>query len=117
MDTSETYIKMSGCEEVQGKAIFRDGEYVYFPSGDVGMMFDNYGSSEGYIWLPQQDQIQDMIEPSCSPVARLDLLWYLSEFVQHGDVTRVTSFEQLWLSFYMKEKHGKIWTGEKWDAV
>lgn len=24
------------------------------------------------------------------------------------------SMEQLWLAFYMKEKHGKVWSGTEW---
>ncbi|TES89947.1 MAG: hypothetical protein E3J87_11075 [Candidatus Cloacimonadota bacterium] len=27
-----------------------------------------------------------------------------------------TSMEQLWLAFYMWEKHEKTWDGEKWDV-
>ncbi len=29
----------------------------------------------------------------------------------------ITSMEQLWLAFVMKEKHGKTWDGNQWELV
>ena len=33
---------------------------------------------------------------------------------EHYEDDEHVSFEQLWLAFYMKEKHDKIWDGEEW---
>lgn len=63
------------------------------------------------IWLPTQDKLQEMVKSTCP----LDLL---NRFYRWCDATDIAgyddSMEQLWLAFYMKEKHNKKWDGEKW---
>ena len=90
------------------------------------------------IWLPRQDQLQEMIEFDSLEkywVKRGIHLtnWHIVEsrlnrfydFTMIGlcrDTERLseycvqfTSMEQLWLAFVMKEKHSKVWDGEKWS--
>lgn len=70
-----------------------------------------------FVWLPRQDQIQEMVETNI-----LDLLnkFYkyvfddLSWMFNKDSIIKFKSMEQLWLAFYMYEKHQKIWDGEKW---
>ena len=65
------------------------------------------------IWLPTQDQLQEMCDPP------LDIL--LMEFwkwLPHEEVAiKYTSMEQLWLAYLMWELYGKVWDDEKEDWV
>ncbi len=65
------------------------------------------------VWLPRQDQLQGMVFKDmftdifhCIKIfANTDkTLWYKD----------ITSMEQLWLAFVMKEKYNKVWNGKKW---
>jgi len=69
---------------------------------------EKYGYRE-WIWLPRQDQLQEM----CAPP--LDILvvefW---QWIPHEQVAvKYTSMEQLWLAFVMWELYGKIWDDGK----
>lgn len=62
---------------------------------------------EKYIWLPRQDQLQDITGIKSIPT----LLSRFNEFV-FGDIEYASCFvdscEQLWLAFVMKTKFGKM---------
>ena len=73
-----------------------------------------------YGWLPRQDQTQEMMGLSLH-----DLLVQFTKFWRsfypnvHGKGLRDSHFmlpstEQLWLAFYMHEKHKLIWSKDKW---
>jgi len=111
MDTSETYIKMCDCPEIQ--------EYhVKLPkliTNGLGSNCQYYGYTNKHVWLPRQDQIQEMLnygigalvndfEEFC--VCKLNMLECPDDFPK--------TMEQLWLVFYMWEKHSKTWDGKKW---
>jgi len=77
---------------------------------------------DGWVWLPRQDQLQEMM----IGYDVNQLLWNFICFVKHpigngcfdGDneyVVQFTTFEQLWLAFVMKERWNKIWNGTKWQ--
>ena len=82
-----------------------------------------------FIWLPTQDQIQGMIigPPAASYsveglFVRFHVFWNDEKIreaigLPQGYSTDhvFNSGEQLWLAFYMYEKHRKIWDGEKWN--
>ncbi len=66
------------------------------------------------IWLPRQDDIQKMINFKYAGPGYVRKLW---DFALDESETRAyNSFEQLWLAFYMHEKHSKRWSfkEEKW---
>jgi len=139
MDTSETYIKMcEKAEEIQG-------EWNEPKEGDYYLAFHNQrciagllaiwtGKEEGilrlakqgkyFIWLPRQDQLQEMV--SFGPPSQVHMIMdfmdsnYWKEIAEDG-IEEYTSpeeifdtWEQLWLAFVMKEKYGKVWDGENW---
>ncbi len=109
MDTSEQYIKMCNCPEIQGKKVaIRDKDnFVYI----------EIKKRAYYIWLPRQDHIQDMMGKDYKNT--LDML---CDFYAVITVDQPTGFqkmfeismEQLWLVFYMFKKHRKKWDGKKW---
>ena len=95
------------------------------------------------IWLPRQDQLQDMIdwslEDSCgfvrpNLIARIErfFTWVHQEKKRHipngicgqamsitcgddGMNRAFTSMEQLWLAFVMRENFSKKWTNGEWE--
>jgi len=72
------------------------------------------------IWLPCQDQLQEMVFPVQEARtifaeftflvgdSRVEFLDLLPEYRQY------TSMEQLLLAFVMRQKYNKIWDGEQW---
>lgn len=112
MDTSETYIKMCDCPEIQGEWKPIEGDLYFFHGAKTfsiysGMCIDFIATTD--IWLPRQDEIQEMIR------GRYGWIWPLHKFEKFDpDLEHIDSMEQLWLAFYMYEKHKKIWDGEKW---
>lgn len=134
MDTSETYIKV--CQkagEIQGQCKPAIGEwFCWKPTGQVDIIRtdvfadiaqNNIGGS--FIWLPRQDQLQEMLgnyddvlgywqkitwhwwhdEDGEFHNSNIDIKKYLGKF---------TSMEQLWLAFVMSEKYNKVWDSEDW---
>jgi hypothetical protein len=77
------------------------------------------------IWLPRQDQLQEMVDapyqddnPEMHPIGQhaqlIQLVRDIGLFSQQTDLKSITSMEQLWLAFVMKEKYGKVWNGTDW---
>lgn len=135
MDTSKKYIKM--CEkavEIQ-KIKPQPEKHDSFPvdcwfydleetkSFCIGM----YNESNGYcdccpgdnsfkdsIWLPRQDQLQEMI-----PGLPINHVLRISKFVDNlddgsGKILEWDSMEQLWLTFVMAVKYQRRWNDEDW---
>lgn len=63
------------------------------------------------IWLPRQDQLQDMLFCWIGDMIKEFYLWFVEDVVckQH-----FIGMEQLWLAFVMEKKYHKIWDGEDW---
>ena len=141
MDTSETYIKMCDCEEIQklvpnpsnekehdlGSFFWNETDGLLdmlVEDNDTGWwMIGSYSNEHcRFIWLPRQDQLQEMVDPHSSLAAFGELLGGIftlpvGQWVRKSYYQRFASMEQLWLAFVMKELHGKVWTGEKWEKV
>lgn len=140
MDTSETYIKMCDCEEIQGEWALppEKQDFVYHIRRELclaGFMVssEDRDMPEGFIWLPRQDQIQELIRDYYAegvrqkrpkawfPEGVVGLTYVLKKFNEFAPsdgliAHEVKSFEHLWLAFYMHEKHGKVWDGERWKS-
>lgn len=113
---------MCDCPEIQGEwklpplandfcCRFRDG---LIKSGQnlSAMEYD----AETWIWLPRQDQIQEMI-PGCK--CYVCLIEGIHKFLEDNldgmfEAGIEGGMEQLWLAFYMHEKHKLIWNGSEW---
>ena len=65
-----------------------------------------------YIWLPRQGQLQAMVDGGFTH-QNLERFyqWYRSGINQH-----LSSMEQLWLAFVMKENN-KVWDEDKWVSI
>jgi len=120
---TELFIKQcEKAEEIQGEWKPVDWDiFAYKYSKGLGMVWEVIGVKdrqryikENCIYLPTQEQLQEMIEAGC--VAKL---LQLVEFTRTKAFYRSRSFEslnELWLAFVMHEKYNKIWTGEKWEV-
>lgn len=144
MDTSKKYIKM--CErahEIQenknqhyfGDYIVRDGVvrvvngYLLNEGGNEYRAIHNIDDDfieqwfmenyQYYIWLPRQDQLQEMVNIDkfiCFKSGVLEIENY-SQNEESIYYSQLTSFEQLWLAFVMQEKHNKVWNEDKQEWV
>jgi len=76
-----------------------------------------YGFNKKKVWLPRQDQLQEILFSQKTikacfyrDIHGLSKDFYLFAF-QHPEFK---SFEQLWLAFVMSEKYNKIFEGKDW---
>lgn len=127
MDKSSHYIKMCGSAEVIQKQWNPDlGDF--FVSLSLGLTSPcqpivsdlekkvTYLKAIKAVWLPRQDQLQDMvIEKYATP---WDLAIAFSNVLMGDNASYFDNFdsmEKLWLAFIMFEKYKKKWKGGEWD--
>ena len=82
---------------------------------ELKVVAGNFGPLAKAVWLPRQDQLQEMV--GGFEAGFIDWYAWLRNIYPETKspfVRLFTSFEQLWLAFVMKEKHGKVWSGEEW---
>lgn len=159
MDTSKEYIlQCEKAEEIQKLNPFGNGNFISLETSDI--LHDNvHNTTRGdfvycriknqfhlkfdEIWLPRQDQLQEMVRDNLMPFMLLGKIQAqvnpalnlklgrdvtISDFEyekqcdelsnrlfrQQNYYRQFISMEQLWLAFVMKEKHNKVWNGEEW---
>lgn len=134
MDTSKTYIQMCDCPEIQDNWVIKAGDcfkiikgkyYIGEPceggseyfEGDIcyadeqALSYDSSGYK--YLWLPRQDQLQEMISDNVWETTRYYYA-FASEYLTEKDCKDITH-EQLWLLYCMAKKHGARWQGAWWE--
>jgi len=127
MDTSETYVRMCDHPKIQQGKEIKVGDF-YFSSTEDKVLISYISHHQGYIvkhpeqwdylngrkiiWLPRQDQIQKMIGDFNKVLPMLPQLERLDR--DYNEI--FTTMEQLWLAFYMHEKHKLKWSGTKWES-
>ncbi len=131
MDLSPEFIKMcEKAEEIQ-KTSLTYGDY-YWWRNHLCLHFENAFaiSQDSFIWLPRQDQLQEMIKAGDILLSWGEFWHFMEEPYGRVDgfppgvfkclALRPTAlfetWEQLWLAFVMKEKYGKTWNGEDWAS-
>lgn len=127
MDTSKEYILMcEKAEEIrkgwktQAFDIYQDaGKTIRVIAEDYGCEFrgediDSYGWERDVLWLPRQDQLQEMVKSE--PYFAWNYIGMLGRWASKNITysASLNSMEQLWLAFVMKENYNKIWNGENW---
>ena len=125
MDTSPEYIGM--CDRaIEIRRMWKmsagdfivQGEKVHVVSSGR-IMGRWFGGGKAVIWLPQQDQLQEMVL-SKELHYRHRLYGLLQRFIDFTrsrllpSDQRLWSCEQLWLMYVMDEKYSKRWNGEGW---
>ena len=121
MDTSEQYIKMcEKAEEIQVYKTHRQTDMYLHKGidGDEVMAGYNLAYVANSIWLPRQDQLQEMVGLIDGVNYHYqDLERHFYEWINRHDYKwrhYTATAEQLWLAFVMKEKYNKVWNGENW---
>lgn len=129
---TERYIKMcKKAEEIQREwkpelgdrywnTFWKLCEYNYsevicsssFEKGDIDEKVKN-------IWLPTQEQLQEMIEweRETGLWGKFSGLWVELELQYSEKIYRFTCYNELWLAYVMWEKYQKIWDDEKEEWV
>ena len=131
MDTSKEYIKMCDCPEIQDIWESVVGDFYFTRDGlfrpmNIVDVYDGKGYAvlprdANYGWLPRQDQIQEMLEKEYTELFRTyysiyGLFHFFSIFYDRPDtLNKHETGEQLWLAFYMSEKHQKFWGKNGWE--
>jgi hypothetical protein len=105
----DTYFKKEQIWHVLPYEIADSGFYGAYIEGE-GIGSDKYNSQ--LVWLPQQDQLQEMV------FNRYDgYRWLIIDFAEwvgeYKDKTSL-SMEQLWLFFVMGKRFNKQWDGKDW---
>ena len=111
MDKTPKFTKMSDCPEIQGQWKPKWGDFV----SDDGLIFPLSTvriDKEDVIWLPRQDQLQEMVINFGHGHQNAGILFGLSLFSDEHDYND-DSMEQLWLAYVMYEKYGKVWDDKK----
>jgi hypothetical protein len=136
MDTTSKYIQMcEKAEEIQNEKQSErvSGDFFYDKGIEKICIYGcswirNHDDSihPEVIWLPGQDQLQEIIDNKSEPVNIAHELceWIYKPFLSSKPapdnwfnyVTSFNSLEQLWLAFVMYEKYDKVWSDkkEKW---
>ena len=95
---------------------------VRFCGGDFADHFNQ--AREASVWLPRQDQLQEMVGINQYGSGGLCIWFYPDKSCSLGyedrdrdfiSIVQCESMEQLWLAFVMKEKYRKTWNGKKWN--
>jgi len=142
MDTLKTYVRMCDHPKIQQSRNLQVGDF-YFSSIENEVLISYIEYHQGYIvkhpeqwdylngrkiiWLPRQDQIQEIILNSTdkfdTSIRQITLLCNFAYFcgARNEDAQgrsnvsiRKESLEVLWLAFYMYLIHKKTWDGDEW---
>jgi hypothetical protein len=144
MDTSELRIKMSETAVELQKLWKRNQGDEFFlrdrvkPGGKTrtyilgchwekcpGCDYESDKTEMG-VWVPSQEQLQDMLIPEDEKDSRGKYIVLLDDFQDWvlNDCTGLEwshkidpSMEQLWLAYVMKEKFKKYWNGKDWEDI
>lgn len=145
MDTSKVYQEMCKCPEIQSEWKPQEGDFFSFCGelkiikdyeiwalekrelshikewNEIiktmgGHFVDHFlEARECFVFLPRQDQIQEMM-PKCN--CQTCLIYGLYNFFEKNIEgffdKKIYSMEQIWLCFYMSKAHQKIWNGKEW---
>jgi len=119
---TENYIKMcEQAEEIQklwkpvdwDRFIFKNDKTVGLGCGHIKSYMKVW-----YIWLPTQEQFQEMMtKQGYFRFTLIELFYHFANDIFKTNSSQKFSMNELWLAFVMKEKYHKIWTGEKWEEV
>ena len=132
MDKTEKWVRMcERTEEIQviGTAKATELDDWYYEKTTQLFSIGTF-TNEYDIWLPRQDQLQDMLTGThlTNPYNLIGFLWNIlnedetcpdeepcEECIKEAMYWRsFESLEQLWLAFIMNEKYSKIWNENDW---
>ena len=82
-------------------------------------VFVRRDTESNFIWLPRQDQLQDMITVTRTHGNKPDMMHKVDALhawmhAHKPDTYQFTLGEQLWLAFVMLLNYSKVWKGKEW---
>lgn len=91
----------------------------YVGEEDINYEYCMKYAKDEYIWLPTQEQLQEMWWDKESALHLKDMFHRFSNTLKiYADYFYLfLSPNELWLAFIMKEKWNKIWTGKDWEII
>lgn len=119
MDISPEYIDMCAkAVEIQSqwKPDFIFGSVLWLKFSKEIMVDIDCNSTSGVVWLPRQDQLQEMIDGSFELI-RTDLGEWQAQNDDEGGMFStgyLKSAEQAILCLVMSHKFHKVWSGTDW---
>ena len=126
MDTSEKYIEMCrAAEEIQKEWNPKIGDRYWLVGshhfGTTIVIDVDAMSSVWSMWIPRQDQLQDLLGDDLRDIAEgfydyMTTGGYDYECPEFNDARckEYGSMEQLWLAYVMETKYGKQWDDSSW---
>jgi len=120
-DTSELFIKMADCPEIQDQK-FSTGHCKLFEVGDryawrnnphheIHISVTGTLAAMTCIWLPTQPQLQDMSGLSWYLFDKTCVTWATVNTEYQMNPKEITAIQVM-----MQEKFGKRWVENKWEA-
>lgn len=108
MNETNQYIKMcEKAEEIQEIFKNRNDELGYV----------RYVFGERSIWLPSQEQLQEMVKDEIGRLLR-DFVLFARNYFHPPTMDKINvrfySMSELWLAYVMKKKYKKYWDSEDW---
>lgn len=88
---------------------------LHFDNDNRELMIGEYhkpDASENLIWLPRQDQLQDIIGRGVIP--HFSYLVTEQDRCNSNVISPFDTLEQQWLVYLMEKKFNKQWNGEDW---
>ena len=121
IDCSKEFIAMCDCEEIQSNWEPQSGDFHISKFGDKYSNLNTENiiiKTNDMVWLPRQDQLQDMMEDYIKGWRNLQNCFYdwLVD-CNEGRMYKFGSMEQMWLVYYMLVVNAVIWTGKKWNKA
>lgn len=133
----DTYTKQCDCPEIQGLWEPKVGDCITVKSNRPGISFIMLPThmrpigmtlKEEYLWLPRQEDIQEMLQPAMIsqywPYTTMGThpdwnkmkalwLWFEKQSPKDQEMLMSLNVTEFWLAFYMSF-HNKRWTKEGW---
>ena len=137
MDTTIEDIEMcENAEEIQKLWVFTKGDYFtsikqaeikigptivddfWLEDEFTKEVINKKGDPKEWIWLPRQDQLQDMIKIYTIFEVRecIEDVEFTDDVddIRHSSYGNFKSLEMFWLAYVMHERFEKTWTGSEW---
>ena len=98
--------------------LYQAFHHIHLPQNLI--YYDSY--MDEAIWLPRQDQLQEMViygtlnKDGLGSLLSRFWVFCSCKYMEEPTFWVFTSMEQLWLVFVMKEKYNKVWDGEEWKV-
>ena len=117
MDQTPKYLEM--CSKLPSEIKNLVPRDHYGCMGGDKSFFGYHKRLNGLVWLPRQDQLQDMITIPKTHQNKSDIMHKVDALNnwmhRYKPLTyQFNSGEQLWLAFVMYAKYSKKWDGKEW---